>query len=196
MGRGRLLNSIPDLQIEYGGEYGTHSIRDFLISVKGFSERQYRHIIAHAPASEWHVRRGEIQNSIAANKIERLTEEAVEINYKFVETARVGLFKATQFMARAVDPSNGGLTPEELLNCLKSVQATQEVFMRAMGVKKGEGLTQIFESVQRRAEAISKVGAEAKPNLPLENLSYDDVMTLIEIRREQKSSARTRAVRP
>tara|TARA_Y100001935_G_C17310260_1_gene515404 strand:- start:61 stop:612 length:552 start_codon:yes stop_codon:yes gene_type:complete len=173
MGAPKIVSQIPDLQLKWSKSYPDRSIRDFLISIKGFTPRQYKRILEKAPKGEWAYRREEVQNRIAVESLEAHVEEAKKVNERFMKTAEVAVAIATKQM---VDDS---IDPKGLLNAISSVEKAQKVYCEALGLNK----------------AWTPPAPESKPEVPIikgasasyaDKLSYDDIVEFIEYRREMK----------
>ncbi len=183
MARGEVVNSIHDLQFEWASSHAHKSIRDFPLSVKGFTPRRYRYIMKQAPALQWNTRRQEIQNNVLSAKQESLFQDALETNNQIFKAAKLA---AALTMRDLVEKGEKGtLTSRELVEYMKSLETTQTVPMRALGIA-----PEIERRIPPPVEPCSSphFGGPStfKGPDPSEKLSYDDVMTLIEIRRDQK----------
>ena len=130
MARGMLLNSIPDLIIEWASAHSTRSVRDFLMNEMKLSDSQYRYVIGRAPLINWATRRGEIQNSIAATKIDRLAEQAVDVHWDFIRSAKIGTAKIREGLVRLDSPEADSAA---LVDCLKALESCQTVFLTGDG---------------------------------------------------------------
>lgn len=60
MAKAKLVKMIPELQAEWAAKYGNESVRNYLITVKGYTERQYRYIIKVAKLDTWLKKRTKI----------------------------------------------------------------------------------------------------------------------------------------
>ena len=69
MTRGKLTNSIPELQLEWATKHSTSSIRHFLIEVKGFTERQYRYLMTKADQNSWTRKPREVDHQLTRQSI-------------------------------------------------------------------------------------------------------------------------------
>jgi hypothetical protein len=175
MARGQIVNSIPDLQLDWASNHANKSVRDYLISVKNLSERQYRYVIGRCPKINWETRREEIQNRVSANKVERFIREASEMNVRFIKGANLALARANKLLME------DGITPSELVACATTIAKTQEIFLKAMGVSP-TGLIQIFHELQKeKSQPSSSVGPLAPPTR-----TYEEMLEVIELYREQK----------
>ena len=96
MARGEILNSIPDLQIEWATKHSNLSVRNFLINIKGFSPRQYRHILAKANLLSWNTRKEEIQNSVASARIDKTISLAVKTHEQYYKSSQINLAQITK----------------------------------------------------------------------------------------------------
>ena len=173
MGAPKIIDQIPELQLEWAKSYPDRSIRDYLISIKGFTPRQYKRILETAPKGEWAYRREEIQNRIAVESLEAHIEGAKKVNERFMKTAEVAVAIATkQMVTESIDPKG-------LLNAISAVEKAQKVYCEALGLNKAwsppapEPITEVLPS---------------KPEAPAyaDKLSYDDIVEFIEYRRELK----------
>lgn len=184
--------------MEYATNHPNLSIRDFLIQKRGFTARQYRYIVSLAPANDWRGRCQEIQNDIAAKKIGKYSEDASEIHGQYLAASKLVLARA---MALLISDSKAGSRPAkpvDILNCANAIARAQEIFMRAMGVEKSEGLLQIYEQVSQTVQAKVEV-SQQKTALQKEiesRLSYDDVMEFVHYRRELRLSRPSAPVAP
>ncbi|MCX6125342.1 MAG: hypothetical protein NTV34_11445 [Proteobacteria bacterium] len=143
-----IANQIPDLMIEWASSSPNTSVRDFVVNQKGFTPRQYKHIMARTPVSDWRCRREEIQNQVAAQKISRHIDEAVELNAQFVKAARLSLARSLDQIIRfdAV-PSRS----TDLLNLIKGIEFSQKIFNSAMGIPVGEGMCHVAATLAQAA---------------------------------------------
>ena len=182
MSKGSVLNSIPDLQLEWATDYPTLSIRDFLMGRKGFTERRYRHIISNAPACNWRLRREEIQNQITFKKLERHVEEAADMHRNYFSASKLTLARSIEFL-NSGKPSRS----TDILNCAKAIETSQKIFLSSMGIADGQGIVQIH---QQQVVNMTKEPSQITVSPDVERqLTYDDIMALIELKREQKRIA-------
>ncbi len=186
MKRLKIVKQIPDLQIEWATQYANQSLRAFLLDTKGFTERQYRYILDRSPAIEWNIRKEEIQNKVVSETIESFAEQAAQVHRGFITAAEL----ATAVTQRTLAAKGSHIESGELLNLLKSLAEAQEIYLKAIGAQKGHGLLDIYgELLKNRPDKRQKadpVGSDA-------DLSYEDVMILIEAKREMKSRHRERS---
>jgi hypothetical protein len=185
MKRLKIVKQIPDLQIEWATQYANQSLRAFLLETKGFSERQYRYILDKSPAIEWNIRKEEIQNKVVSETIDSFAEQAAQVHRGFIASAEL----ATAFTRRALAARSTNIESSELLNLLKSLAEAQEIYLKAIGAEKGHGLLDIYGELLKdrpdKRQKVDPVGPEA-------DLSYEDIMVLIEAKREMKAKTKER----
>lgn len=183
MARGEVINSIHDLQFEWASNHASRSVRDFLLNVKGYSSRRYRYIMAKAPALQWTTRRQEIQNNVLSARQDSLFRDALEMNNQIYRTAKLSAALTMRDLAEKSE--NGRLSAKELVDYMRSLETTQTVAMRALGI--GPEIERRQPQTQERCSPQDSFGSS--PNMesdPIDKLTYDDVITLIEIKREWK----------
>lgn len=183
MARGEILNSIPELQIEWATKHPNLSVRGFLIDIKGFSPRQYRHIISKAKLLSWTIRKEEIQNGVASATIGATINLAVKSHEQYYKSSQLNLIQLTKQICK-FDTSNG--KSEDLLNLTKALSLNQNIAFTSLGLPNGSGIKEILEKLDCD---------QSKKNLDIENssaaaaaskLSYDDIVDLLKERRLKK----------
>jgi hypothetical protein len=175
LGKGAIVNSIPDLIIEWGLKHPNLSVRSFLMEVKGYSKSRYKRIMAHAPAPEWITRREEFQNRVAANTVQKHVDKAAEVHGNYINAANLAFAKTVKRLSNSTP-----LTSKELLDSVTTLEKSINVYRCAMGVPPGQGLLQIWEQVK------APEAHQAPQENPAHKYTYEEIKEMIEIRREQK----------
>lgn len=183
MARGEILNSIPDLQIEWATKHSNLSVRGFLIDIKGFSPRQYRHIISKAKLLSWTIRKEEIQNSVASATIGATISLAVKTHEQYYKTSQFNLAQITKKICQ-FDTSNGD--SEDLLNLSKALSLNQNIAFVSLGIPNGIGIQQILEKLESEKSYPNHDTEEKTAAAAANRLSYDDIVDLIKERRLRK----------
>ncbi|MDZ4661051.1 MAG: hypothetical protein SGJ18_05470 [Pseudomonadota bacterium] len=184
MARGEVVNSIHDLQFEWASNHANKSVRDFLINVKGFTPRRYRYVMQQAPALQWNTRRQELQNNVLSAKQDALLQDALETNNQIFKTAKLGA--ALTMRDLSVKGEKGRLSSKELVDYMRSLETTQTVAMKALGIA-----PEIERRTAQTSEPCSPIHScepprDLKSDPLVDQFTYDDVITLIEIKREWK----------
>ena len=185
MSRTVIANQIPDLMIEWASSSPNTSVRDFVINQKGFTPRQYKHIMARTPVADWKCRREEIQNQIAAQRISRHIDEAVELNTQYVKAAKLSLARSLNELVKLDAVPSKSI---DLLNLIKGVEISQKIFNSAMGVPLGEGLCHLVAELGQMAT--QKPQPIKQSNGWESELTYDQVLECIEFRQKMKEAAK------
>ena len=173
-----LTSQIVDLQNEWATEYPSVSIRSFLRNLKNLTQRQYAFVLEKAPASQWKARREEIQNDLTCRKHEKFANDLTDTLNGTLMGARIA---ATKVLTRLMDDKP--MKPSELLNLVKTLESSQSIIHGIMGKPKPFTMPSI-EKTKPVATAPTKV----EPEDPrMKQMTYDDIMMLIEIKREQQA---------
>lgn len=192
------------LHLEWVFKYPTLSPTAYLGTIKGYSKYEVNDLLARLPPPEWYARKEKIGDEITADLIKRHTHVIAEVQEQHIRASNVGLAKAIEMIAKMsidplmdddgkikVDPKTGkplykGFRSIDLLNCLSSIKIAQEIYRKAMGLPNdGEGLAQILDKlvpVQNSTQI--NISVESEKDKKMNELSYDDLMLLIEHKRE------------
>ena len=181
MGRGQLLNSLPELQLEWATKYSTSSIRHYLTKVKGLTERQYRYLMAKADQNSWSTKRKEVESKVEAEYIETYVDKVMKTTESQHKAAQLALLKVTSKMAKLnVELTHSG----DYLNLTKSLALAQDVSLKALGLN-DESLRRIFKDKDSQIENIKPLNDSNEIEKAMQRLSYDDVVDIIKAKRRK-----------
>lgn len=184
MGRGNLLNSIPELQLEWATRYGSLSVRSFLLEVKGLTERQYRYILQKYDLSTWTRQRQTIETKTRAAQIESYVDKATRSLDVQFKAAQLLFMKITnQIATLSLEKQNANLIAK-LTIALADAQAINN---KALGLTE-ESIKRIYamRESQQGAAQINSAEREAKIANAVQRLDYDDIVDMIKARRRKQ----------
>ena len=124
MVRGKLTNSIPELQLEWATKHSTSSIRNFLIKVKGLTERQYRYLITKADQNSWSRKRREVEIKIQDSHVESYVDKVMRITETQHKAAQATLLKITNKIIKLDIDSCQSV---EILNLTRALTAIKDL---------------------------------------------------------------------
>lgn len=187
MVRGHLANSIPDLQLEWATKHSTSSIRNFLIKVKGLTERQYRYLMTKADQNSWHRKRREVEIKIQDSHVETYVDKVFRITDAQHKAAQATLLKITNKILK-LDADK--CQSVEILNLTRALATAQEVSFKALGIS-DESLRRVFAEKENHIGGLkpinpTSVDESEKINRAVERLDYDDIVDLIKARRRKQ----------
>ncbi len=155
MTRGKLTNSIPELQLEWATKYSTSSIRNYLIKVRGLTERQYRYLMAKADQKSWNRKRSEVDAKIQSSHVDSYTDKIMRSIDNQVKAAQLLLLKITNQIIK-LDTNKCSST--EILNLVKALAAAQEVCFKALG-ETDESIRRAFAEKENQINNLNPVNS-------------------------------------
>lgn len=187
MVRGHLTNSIPELQLEWATKYSTSSIRNFLIKVKGLTERQYRYLMTKADQNSWNRKRREVEIKIQDSHVESYVDKVFRITDAQHKAAQATLLKITN---KIIKLDTDKCQSVEILNLTRALATAQEVSFKALGLS-DESLRRAFTEKENHIgnlKPVNRISVEEneKINKAVERLDYDDIVDLIKARRRKQ----------
>jgi len=216
-GKERFRHDVELLQFEHAVKYPLYSIMSFLCEIKGYSTAQANMILRAHPAIEWKKVRGEVLDKLTESTVKRHIDLIAEVQETHIKASKLGLAKSIEMLSRMQltplkdkagrilmgddgKPVYRGFRSIDLLNCMGAIEKAQQIYRRAMGLPNEEaGLSQVLDKINQMKEAAGttlvqniQVNVEAPVDelgQRLAELKYEDVMELIERRRELKRLA-------
>lgn len=170
MGRGQLLNSIPELQLEWATKYGTSSIRNYLTKVKGLTERQYRYLMTKADQSSWLHRRSEVESKVEATYVETYVEKVFKSTTSQHKSAQLALYKITSKISKLTTEDTNSI---EVFNLTKALGLNDESPRR------------MLKDQDSQVSNLRLINHEKEIEKALQRLSYDDVVDIIKAKRRK-----------
>jgi hypothetical protein len=216
-GKEKLAHDVEILVMEWAFFFPNHSPTAYLQQIKGYSDTQTRDIFKVTESEAWHERRRLAQDKLSGELIRRHIDKLAEVQDQHISASKLGLAQAVKMLAegkteimRGKDGKpilNKDGTPKfktfrsiDLLNCMSAIEKAQAIYRKAMGLPNDEGgLQQILNKLERMREAPTTFINLTQNNTQVNNtavkvenknptdLEYDDIMLLIEAKREQKA---------
>jgi hypothetical protein len=218
-GKDKLMHDVEILVMEWAFFYSNHSPTAYILDVKSYSETQRQHIFRILPAEEWPKRRQMAQDKLTGELVKRHIDKLAEVQDQHINASKLGLAQAVRMLAEGKtevmrgkdgkvvldkdgNPRFKTFRSIDLLNCMSAIEKAQAIYRKAMGLPNDEGgLQQILNKLERMREVptfnittniqqntqVNQVAVSAPKNPT--DLSYDDIMLLIEAKREQKAKA-------
>jgi len=187
MARGQLINSIPALQLEWAIKYNTRSIRNYLIEVKGLTERQYRYVLKKAALDSWILKRTQIETKAQAIHIESYLDKVMKTTDNHLKAANLTLMKITSQIAN-YNPARQN--PSTLLHLTRALAEAQSVAFKALGMD-DQTVRRTFTAKEesfknlKTAEPISEF---EKINNAAARLDYDDIVDMLKATRVKRKA--------
>jgi hypothetical protein len=180
MKRTEITSRIGDLQVEWATDHPKLSVRQFLITEKKFTHRQYRYIISKAPKATWDVVYTQVTNDRSFEKIKSHVQEAVRILGLSGTVAELVFKKAYKKLSAA----GSELTSSELRSLMVTIERGQKAYISAMGPETYKAATP-FAQIERKI-ASQKPQTQVQPAEERIELNYEETLDMIELRREFK----------
>lgn len=211
-GKTRFEHTVEVLIVEWAFFYGNHSPSSFL-EFKGYSPGQIANIFRCVPASEWHGKRETAQNRVTETLVKRHVDIIAAVQEEHIKSSKLILAKAVKLLADGdveyMDPETGKkkkrwLRSIDLLNASSSIEKAQKIYRTAMGLPNDEaGMSQILSTLQKIQTASeiaamkpqggdthihnTQVNVTTVQGKTPHELTHDDILLMIEARREQKA---------
>lgn len=189
MGRGNLVNSIPKMQIEWATKYSHSSIRNYLIEVKGLTERQYRYILKKAPLKTWATKRQSIEAKTEEAQIETYVERVSKTAENQIRSANLAFLKITNQIAK-YDPIKHNSTA--LLNLSKALREAQDVAFKALGLTE-DSMRRVYALNEENYQNLKQVNTASKVdqiNAAAARLDYEDIVDLLKAQSARRKKQR------
>lgn len=173
-------------------------------------ENRAEKIIARSGgAASWYAEKEKIKDQVVKTITKRHVDLVVEVQESHIAGSKLTLAKAMDMLANGTEKYDREtktnvrvpLRSVDLLNCATALEKAQNIYRKAIGLGNEEGgLKQILEAIQH-ANGMTQINIqnnttiEAAEDLPPEELamrekmqkmSYEDLVEIIEWRREQK----------
>jgi hypothetical protein len=214
-GKERWVHDIEILVTEWAFFFPNHSPTDFLMSCKGYSLSQAQSILGQYPASEWPKKREAAVDKLTEGLVRRHVDKMAEIQEQHISASKLGLAQALKMLAgggtELLKDQDGKILLDtkgnprykqfrsiDLVNCMTAIEKAQTVYRRAMGLPNDEGgLQQILNKVEKMQELRHQtlnvqinqtINAEPDGKPTVADLTYEDIMMLIEAKRDQKKA--------
>lgn len=214
-GKDKLAHDTEILIMEWAFFYPNHSPTAYLTDVKGYANTQMMNIFKIVAPGDWPARRTMAQDKLTGELIKRHVDTMAKVQDEHISASKLGLARAVQMLASgntelikkdgkvvldaAGNPKFKQFRSIDLLNCMSSIEKAQNIYRRAMGLPNEEGgLQQILNKLERMREApsvnfnLTQVN-QSQTNVQVQapqnptDLGYEDIMLLIEAKREQKA---------
>lgn len=179
---------------------------------KGMSDIRAETIVSSGGGSAaWYREKEATWNAITKGMVKKHVDLVVEVQETHIQGSKLTLAKAMDMLANGPEyfdkttgeKKRGQLRSIDLLNCATALEKAQKIYRTAMGLGNDEsGLKQILETLQRSGltqiniQNNTTINEAAKePDLPpeeqamrdkMQKMSYEDLVEIIEWRREQK----------
>jgi hypothetical protein len=196
------------LMMEWAWKFPDLKPIEFLMERRSYSEVQAKRIINISGGSTmWETEKTKVLDKISETVIKRHIDKMVEVNDQHIAASKLGMAKALEMLTKlnitAELDKDGKINKRtmrsiDLVNIMNAIEKAQVIYRRAMGIPNEEsGIAQILEkvaqvTVQNNVQVNNTV-IQAAPKSDLqtkmEALDYDDVVELIEMRREMKKKA-------
>ena len=216
-GKEKWVHDIEMLATEWAFFFPNHSPYDYLVSCKGYAPTQATGILGHMPASQWPAKREAAVDKLTEGLVKRHVDKMAEVQETHISASKLGLAQAIKMLAsggtEVLKDQDGRLLLDskgnprfkqfrsiDLVNCMTAIEKAQHVYRRAMGLPNEEGgLQQILNKVEKMQELrhqttlnlqinntqINSGNVEDKPGVA--DISYEDILLLIEAKRDQKA---------
>jgi hypothetical protein len=212
-GKERWVHDIEILVTEWAFFFPNHLPKQFLMDCKGYSVSQADSILGQYPALQWHPKREAAVDKLTEGLVRRHVDKMAEIQEQHISASKLGLAQAIKMLASGGtellkdkdnkiqldangNPRYKQFRSFDLVNCMTAIEKAQHIYRRAMGLPNEEGgLQQILNKVEKMQELrhqtlnvqINQIRTEASDGKPtVADLSYEDIMMLIEAKRDQK----------
>lgn len=212
-GKDKLAHDVEILVMEWAFFYPNHSPTSYILDVKSYSESQRDNIFRIMPAVDWPKRRGMAQDKLTGELVKRHVDTMAKVQDEHISASKLGLARAVQMLADGKtelvkkdgkpildahgNPKFKQFRSVDLLNCMGAIEKAQNIYRRALGLPNDEGgLHQILNKLEKLKEP--SVNFNLTQNVQhnhgvqaadTPDLGYDDIMILIEMKREQKAKA-------
>lgn len=213
-GKDKLAHDVEILMMEWAFFYPNHSVTSYIQDIKGYSPTQMKDLSRLVPFEQWGDRRKEAQDKLTETLVRRHIDLMASVQDQHISASKLGLAQAVKMLAggsteilrdkegKAIVDSAGNprfksLRSIDLLNCMSSIEKAQQIYRRAMGLPNDEGgLQQILNKLERIRETptttlnLTQNIQQNNTAVQIQNptdLSYDDIMLLIEAERTKKA---------
>jgi len=215
-GKSKLEHTVEVLVLEWAFFYGNHSPSGYL-EFKGYSPGQIANIFRVIPATDWYPKRETAQNRVTENLVKRHVDIMAAVQDEHIKSSKLSLAKAVKMLADGDvewTDSDGKkhkrfLRSIDILNCTSAIEKAQKIYRTAMGLPNDEaGMQQILKTLQnieiqsqiaasRPLEQevhlhqtniqVNQTNVDAAQGKTPHELTHDDILIMIEARREQKA---------
>lgn len=199
------------LKVEWATKYANHTIRDYLMNIRGVSNKQYLRILEQAPKHEWDAERAQLLDGITSDLVKRQIDLIAENQERHISGANVALARAIEMLSKGslevVKTSKTGkvvrttipLRSSDIMNLATAIEKVQQIYRRAMGLPNDEsGLAQLIEKVNQMKSENQVIHNNLQINVQssqhtqaieklASQLSYDQILEFINYRREKKA---------
>jgi hypothetical protein len=188
----------------YGGELEPEM---WLEMSKGYDRRMAKKIVSFEGYEAWREKRLSFQNMALERFTMRSVDTLVEFQDYVSKGAKLTLVRAMEMLqtpVRKIDPTTKkwmtGLTSMDLKNCAETIDKSQTIIMRALGVHPKEeiGIKVIYEQLKtiqvnqaKDGKAGSTIDEETGELIPsptedprMETMTHEDVWAMVEALRE------------
>jgi len=209
-GKTKFEHTVEVLILEWAFFYGNHSPTGYL-EFKGYSPGQIQNILHCVPAADWYPKRETAQNRVTESLVKRHVDIMATVQDEHIKSSKLALAKAvkmladgdSEFIDKAGVKRTRKFSSHDLLNCTTAIEKAQKIYRTAMGLPNDEaGMSQILKTLQNIQTATEiansaprevhqhvhqSVTVNAVQGKTPHELTYDDIMILIEAKREQKA---------
>jgi len=213
-GRDKLMHDIDILITEWALFHPNHSVRQFLMDAKGYSDSQHKAILAIVPAEDWPKRRVQAQDKLTETLIKRHVDMIATAQDEHISASKLGLARAVGMLAKGSSGEmrnrkgellldkdgkviHRTLSSLDIMQCLTAVEKAQNIYRRAMGLPNEEGgLQQIIDRIDRMKEHTTTINLQQNIQHNTVNatgvkgpddLTYEEIILLVEAQRAQKA---------
>jgi hypothetical protein len=207
-GQEKLKHDAHILMMEWAWKFPELTPTQFLITRRFYSERQAEEIIRVSGGTRlWDTEKNKVLDKISETVIKRHIDKIVETNDQHIAASKLGMAKAIEMLTKlniVVELDKDGKVNKktmrsiDLVNCMNAIEKAQIIYRRAMGIPNDEsGIAQVLEKVAQVTvnnnvqvnNTVVQAPQKSELQKKLEQLDYDDVMEVIEMRREAKKKA-------
>lgn len=208
-GKDRWQKDIDLFKSEWAMTEQRRSPGEWLHEVKGYTRRAATRILTQSGGmNAWEDERRKVQDKVLATVVKRHVDTIADVNDQHIRSSKLGLARAIEMLTnnhvkqlRKVGEEYTlvelPLRSMDLVNCMTAIEKAQQIYRRAMGLPSEEGgLTQILA----RLESLPQTTVNIQQNIQNngvepwrissdveKQLTYDDLMEFVRLRREQKN---------
>lgn len=190
------------LILEWCIKYPSISPKKYIMDVKHLSRSFYVRAMDIIPAAEWRVRLQDYKTSLAETVTKEHFNNIAKVNDTHIQASKLSIAKIIEKLAKGVrvyQKKDGSLLeigqrecyPKEINDLTNALKTAQSVYRTAVGLPNEEGSIQILEKLQAEKMQVNinvnGEGKESETDLTktLKSMSYDDLMTIIEMKKDQ-----------
>ena len=171
------------------------------------NQNQVYRVLKQAPKEEWEAERSQLLDSLTSDLVKRQIDLIAENQERHISGANVALARAIEMLSKGsmelVKTDKRGnvkrtvfpLRSSDILNLAGAIEKAQQIYRRAMGLANDEGgMAQLLEKVNQLKTEVIHNNLQINIQQPqcaateklASQLTYDQVLELINIRKEQK----------